>query len=99
MTSDDLRRLTERYVARLVDAWPNRNIAEEDMLQALRIAVDSNEEGPVLVIELLGVSTWLGFDGSAEAAATEVDAHARHMAEELEGDRWTAGEGWRECRS
>jgi hypothetical protein len=95
----DLDALRVRFMAQLIEAWPEHDIPVDRMEHDLRVAVETDDDGPVLVIALLGTTTWIGFDGSNEDALALVDDVAKNRAYNLEGDRWIHGEGWREYRS
>ena len=99
MSTVDLDALRSLYIARLVEAWAQQNIALDVIEQSLRVAVTKDDDGPVLAIDLLGVAQEYGFDGTHEEATEIVASAAVRMANDLEGDRWTSGDGWREYRS
>ena len=97
MEDVDPRRLRERFLARLLAAWPERDLDVRVIEQDLALAIGSDADGPAIVVSLLGSTVWFGFDGSPAAAWATVDEAADHLADELEADRWMA-EGWREHR-
>jgi hypothetical protein len=93
--SDEFR---ERFLREFLDAWPERDVEENVIRSSLRLTVTEEEDGPMLVAELLGYETGFGFDEGDDLAGL-VDELARHVANNAEGDRCLGGEGWREYRS
>jgi hypothetical protein len=94
----DVSLLRDRFLSRFLQAWPDRDLPEDFIRSTLELRLSSEDDGPVVVVRLLGYTTSVGFDGSHEGAVETVDEIAEHLAENAEGDRWTDRDGWREYR-
>ena len=89
--------LRERFLRHFFDAWPERDVADTDIRSTLKLSIESRDDGPMLVAELLGYTTGFGFS-RGDALEPLVDDLAAHIAYNAEGDRWIGGQGWREYR-
>src|SRR4051794_32395171 len=90
--------LADRFVNRFLAAWPEGQMTEAAVRADLVIGVEEIDGGPGLVVKSYGGRTVTGWDGTAEDAERIIDAVADHDAFDAEGDRWIAGDGWREYR-
>jgi hypothetical protein len=70
----------------------------EDIAASLDVTVGSDDGEPIVYVRLLDSTTGFGFDGSQGGAIRAVDEMVPLLAENARGDRWIAGEGWRDYR-
>ena len=96
MDEIDVAAVRERVLSRFLAAWPERDVTDDAIASSLAVAVEDGSDGPMLWISLLGGRTGFGFDGSQAGATSAADEMVTLLAENAEGDRWIAGEGWRE---
>ena len=94
----DVGELRKRILSGFLAAWPERDIPAEAIEASLEVSVEAVPDGPMLFVRVLGARTGFGFDGSEAGAIRAADEMVMLLAENAEGDRWIAGDGWREYR-
>ncbi len=88
--------LRRRFASRLVNAWPQGELSEAELLDRVFVGEGIVDDAPALVVTFAGSTLSLEWHGSPGDAEASIDEAADLIADDLESDRWISGDGWRE---
>jgi hypothetical protein len=80
----------------LAVAWPEGRTTADEWLASLVLEVGDDDQGSFVRLRLPGTNTTVWGVESIEEPNGVIDSWVTAKAFDLEGDRWAAGDGWRE---